>query len=278
MAAPSMPAASPRLRRVARIDRLARAIGIAFVTAAVVAMLVPVLLTVVVSFSGEDYFAFPPESWGLRQYRELFGDPLWGPALRLSFEVAATVAALAVAIGVPAAYAIQRSRLPGRQALYGAGLAGIVIPIAAFAVALYGMLSELGLRGTYAGLVLAHATLAVPVVLLVATAALSRLPVTLELVAMTAGASRMRASLGITLRLLAPAVAAAAALAFVTSFEEAVLINFIGGVDQTTLPKAILSSARFGTSPVITAIATLLMVGTGLLAVGAVRLAAGGRR
>ena len=276
MAAPTS-AAARRVRRTASVDRAARAAGIAVATAAVVAMLAPVLLTVLVSFSGEDYFAFPPESWGLRQYRELFADPVWGPALRLSLEVAATVAVLAVAIAVPEAFAIQRSRLPGRHALYAAGLAGMVIPIAAFAVALYGVLSELGLRRTYTGLVLANATLAVPVVLIVVTAAISRLPVTLELVAMTAGASRLRASLGITVRLLAPAIAAGAALAFVTSFEEAVLVNFVGGAEQTTLPKAILESARFGTSPVITAIATLLMAATGLLAVAAARVA-GGRR
>ena len=257
-----------RLRRTAIFDRVTRAAGIALVAAVAAAMLVPVLLTVAVSFSGDGYFAFPPESWGLRQYRELFESPIWGAALRLSFEVAGTVAALSVAIAVPAAFAIQRSRLPGRHALYAAGLAGMVIPIAAFAVALYGVLSQFGLRGTYAGLVLANSTLAVPVVLIVVTAALSRLAPTLELVAMTAGASEMRAMLGITLRLLLPAIGAGAALAFVTSFEEAVLVNFVGGAELTTLPKAILDSARYGTSPVITAIATLLMVGTGVLAIG----------
>lgn len=271
-------AVSAHLRRTAVVDRVARWAGIAVGTAAVIVMLAPVLLTVLMSFSGEDYFAFPPESWGLTQYRELFGDPVWGDALRLSLEVAATVAALALAIGVPAAFAIQRSRLPGRNAIYAVGLAGIGIPIAAFAVALYGLFSDLGLRGTYLGLVLANTTLAVPIVLIVVTAAVSRLPVTLELVAMTAGASRARASLGITVRLLAPAIVASAALAFVTSFEEAVLINFVGGVDQTTLPKAILNTARFGTSPVIAAISTLLMLGAGLLAIGAIRLARGGRR
>ncbi|HEX2071458.1 MAG TPA: ABC transporter permease [Thermoleophilaceae bacterium] len=261
-----------RLRRTRTVDRVARTAGVAIATTALVAMLAPVLLTVLVSFSGDDFFAFPPESWGLRQYRELLESPLWGAALQLSFEVAAAVAALSVAIGVPAAYAIQRSRLPGRHALYAAGLTGMVIPIAAFAVALYGLLSQLGLRGTFVGLVLANATLAVPVVLIVITAALSRVPPTLELVAMTAGASRLRASLGITVRLLAPAIVASTGLAFVTSFEEAVLVNFVGGVEQTTLPRAILDSARFGTSPVITAIATLMMAGIGLVAIGSVRL------
>jgi ABC-type spermidine/putrescine transport system permease subunit II len=70
-----------------------------------------------------------------------------------------------------------------------------------------------------------------------------------------------------------PSIAAGGVLAFVTSFDDAVLIVFLGGVDQTTLPKAILDSARFGVSPVITAVSTLLMLGMSLVAVAAVGLA-----
>ncbi len=111
---------------------------------------------------------------------------------------------------------------------------------------------------------LANLTLAIPVMLLVTSAAMSRIPPELELAAMVAGASRLRAWLGITLRLLAPAIMAGTVLAFVASLDEAVLINFLGGPGLETLPKAILDSVRYGLEPVITAIATLLMVGTSL--------------
>ncbi|MDP9135348.1 MAG: ABC transporter permease [Actinomycetota bacterium] len=239
-------------------------------------MLTPVVLIVIVSFSGAGYFDFPPDSWGLRQYREAFGDPRWWSAVAFSLELAAPVALMSAVVAVPAAFAIRRSRLPGRHIAYAGGLAGILIPISAFSVALYGVMSQLGLRGTYVGLVLAHTILAVPIMLIVVTAALGRIPVELELAAMTSGASRARAWLGITVRLLIPAIFAGGVLAFVTSFDEAVLINFLGGPDQTTLPKAILDSARFGVSPVITAVATLLMVATSAVAIAAVWLA--GRR
>jgi putative spermidine/putrescine transport system permease protein len=257
-------------------DRGVRVLGTVVVGLAVAAMLAPVLLTVLVSFSGDEFFDFPPHSWGLRQYRDAFGDDQWGSAVAYSVAVAVPVALLSAAIAVPAAFAIHRSRLPGRHAVYAGGLAGILIPLVALAIALYGVFSELGLRGTYPGLVLAHTTLAVPLTLIVVTAALGRIPVELELAAMSAGAGRARAAVGITARLLLPAILAGAALAFVTSFDEAVLISFLGGIDQTTLPKAILDSARFGISPVVTAIATLLMVGAGAVVVAAVAFA--GRR
>jgi ABC-type spermidine/putrescine transport system permease subunit II len=258
------------------VDRLTQALVGGAVAGAVVVMLAPVVLIVIVSLSGEGYFDFPPNSWGLRQYREAFGDPRWWSAVGFSLELAGPVALISAAVAVPAAFAIRRSALPGRHIVYAGGLAGLLIPISAFSVALYGVMSQLGLRGTYVGLVLAHAILAIPIMLVVVTAALSRIPTDLEMAAMTSGASRARAWLGITTRLLVPAILAGGVLAFVTSFDEAVLINFLGGPDQRTLPKAILDSARFGVSPVITAVATLLMVATSAVAIAAVWLA--GRR
>jgi ABC-type spermidine/putrescine transport system permease subunit II len=115
--------------------------------------------------------------------------------------------------------------------------------------------------------------LAIPVMLVVCTAALSRIPAELELAAMVAGASRARAWLGVTVPLLAPAILAGMVLAFMTSFDEAVFVNFLGGAGLETLPKAILDSVRFGLEPVIAAIATLLMAATSVAMLLAARLA-----
>jgi putative spermidine/putrescine transport system permease protein len=87
----------------------------------------------------------------------------------------------------------------------------------------------------------------------------------LDLVAMTMGASRARAWVGISLRLLAPTVVSGALLAFLTSFDEAVFANFLAGPGLVTLPKAIFDSVRLGIDPAITAISTLLMAFTALV-------------
>lgn len=254
-------------------DRIARVTGIVAVTAAAAFMLAPSLLTAVLSFSNDSFFGFPPESWGLRQYRTLFDDSTWTAALGLSFRIAVPVALLSALIVVPTVFVIHRSTLPFRHVLQAAGLSGVIVPISAFAVAMYGVFASLGLLGTFVGLVIANTTLAVPVMLVVVAAAMSRIPRELELAAMVAGAPRWRAWIGITARLLVPAILGGGLLAFVTSFDEAVFINFLGGPGQVTLPKAILDSARLGVDPVIMAIATLLMVATSLLMLAATRLA-----
>jgi ABC-type spermidine/putrescine transport system permease subunit II len=261
-----------RLGRPIDTDRLVGVAGGSLAASIAAAMLLPAALVAVLSFSDESFFDFPPRAWGLRQYRVLFEDPRWGSALWLSVRIALPVALLAAVVVVPASMAAQRSRLPGRNALQAGGLTGLVLPVSAYAVALYGVFSQVGLLGTYLGLVLADLTLAIPVMLLVTSPALSRIPEDLELAAMIAGASRLRAWLGVTLRLLWPAIAAGGVLAFMTSFDEAVFVNFLGGAGQETLPKAILDSVRYGLDPVVTAIATLLILGTSIATILVVRL------
>lgn len=272
------PVASPdraTLRHGTRLpDLIARLAGGALVALAAVALLVPVGLVIVLSFSNETKFLFPPEEWGFRQYETLVAADEWRNALVYSIKVAIPVVALSTAIALPAVFAIRRSKLPARNVLQAAAMSSLVIPISAYAVAMYGVFAQIGLLGSYIGLVIAHTVLALPLVLVVVSAAMSRIPIELEFAAMTAGASRPRAWAGITLRLLVPALLAGGVLAFVTSLDEAVFINFLSGAGQTTLPKAIFNSVRFGIDPVITAIATILIVCTSVLMIVAMKLGA----
>lgn len=246
-------------------DRVTRVAGAAVLVLIIGFLLLPPLFVGVLSFANQEHFGFPPESWGFRQYVEIGESPAWGRAVLYSIALAVPVAILSVLIVVPAVLAIERSKLPGRRGIQAAGMSSLIIPIVAYAVAMYGVYAEVGLLGSYLGLVLANTILAIPFVLVTAGAALSQIPPDLELAAMTFGASRFRAWWQITLPLLLPAIFAGSLLAFVTSFDEAVFINFLGGAGQVTLPKAIFDSVRIGVDPVITAISTIFMVATSAL-------------
>jgi ABC-type spermidine/putrescine transport system permease subunit II len=223
-------------------------------------LLLPAIVVVLLSFSDAEFISFPPPTWGVRQYASLAQSDAWLDAILLSVRLAVPTAVLSTLIAVPAAYAIHRTPLPGGQLLGFLGLISLIVPISAYAVALYGVYAWLGLLGTAPSIVLAHTVLAFPLVLIVTSAALNRIPRELELVAMTLGASRPQAWVGITGRLLLPALVTGFVFAFLASFDEAVFINFLGGPGLVTLPKAIFDSVRFGIDPVITAIATLLML------------------
>jgi ABC-type spermidine/putrescine transport system permease subunit II len=242
----------------------------------VVFLLAPVIIVVVLSFSNTSFIAFPPQEWGMRQYETLFASSKWLAAIWMSVQLGILSSLLALAIGVPAVFALSRAKVPFGRIIRFLGLSGLIIPISAYAVALYGTFVNFGLLGTLQGLVIAHALLSVPLVLIVVGAAIDRIPAELELAAMSLGASRLRAWIGITIPLLTPALIAAFILGLVTSFDEAVFVSFLGGPGLETLPKAIFDSIRFGSDAVITAIATILVVVTATLVAAAMALS--GRR
>jgi putative spermidine/putrescine transport system permease protein len=250
-------------------DRTFRGLGILISVLVAIFMVVPAITVAVLSFAGGQELSFPPQSWGFVEYQRLFTNGVWIPAIRESLIVGIPVSVLAILVGVPAAVGLQRSGLPGRGLLRTFGLAPLVVPGVAYAVALYDFLSQIRLIGTYWGLVLADTMLVIPFVVIIVEAALVRIPKDLELVAMSLGATRREAIWGITIRLVRPAIAAAFLLAFVSNFDEAVFVNFLAGPGLTTLPKAVFNSLRTGLDPSITAVATFLMV----LSTGAVLLA-----
>ena len=231
----------------------------------VVFMVTPTVVVILLSFSNEEFIRFPPRQWGLRQYTTLASSEEWLEPLGRSLTLGFAAALMAVLVGFPAVLALYRTAAPGRNAAQVLGLGPLLAPSVAYAVALYGLFADLRLLGSFGGLLVVHVTLALPFVLLITGASVSRIPRELELAAMSLGASRTRAWRDITLRLLLPAVVASFIFAFVVSFDEAIVTSFLSSIGFVTLPVAIFSSVRFGVDPVITAIATLLTAATALL-------------
>ncbi|NKQ57813.1 ABC transporter permease subunit [Amycolatopsis sp. K13G38] len=250
-----------------KLDKLSR-LSVRIILAVVIfAILAPVAVILVMSVSDQVRFAFPPDGFGWRQYRELFRNPVWMRSIRLSLSLALPAAALAVGVAVPVCLVAQRSKVPGRNVLQGVAVTSIIIPMSALAVGLFALFSRLGLTSSNAGLVIAEAVVALPIVVIGIAAGLSRIPRTAEFAAMTMGASLFRSIVEITGRALLPAIVASAVMGFLHAFDEVVIVNFVGGPGQVTLPKAILDSVQYSIDPVITAAASLLMLGSALLMV-----------
>lgn len=233
----------------------------------VIFMVVPTVIVVLLSFSGDKFIRFPPQSWGSRQYETLLTSDEWLTPLTRSLGLGVTAAVLAVIIGLSAVMALYRTAAPGKELLQFLGLGPLLAPSVAYAVALYGLFADLRLLGSFFGLLMVHITMTLPFVLLIIGAAISRVPRELELAALSLGASRTRAWRDITLRLLLPALVASFIFAFIGSFDEAIVTSFLASIGFVTLPVEIFSSVRFGVDPVITAIATLLTLSTALLMV-----------
>ncbi len=223
-------------------------------------LLLPTVLVVPMSLNADEYLAFPPRSWSIRWYVEYFADAEWMAATAFSLKIAALTTITATVIGASAAIALVRGEIGGIGWLSTLTLAPMIVPHIVIAVAMYLVFAPLGLTGTVTGLVLAHSTLAVPYVVLTVSAALYRIDPTLEMAAMSLGASRAGAFFRVTLALILPAVAAGAAFAFIVSLDETVVSFFLSSVTGKTLTRKLFEDIDYSLSPVVAAVSTLLVV------------------
>jgi ABC-type spermidine/putrescine transport system permease subunit II len=238
---------------------LSRAVLWTFSLVVVTFLLAPILVIIAVSFDRSTLFEFPPQQWSLRWYRALWDSRDWREAFALSFWLATGVTALSLLIGVPAAYALARGRFRGQRIVEFFLISPMVVPVIVLAIALYMLFAPLGLIGRPSGLLLAHTVLALPIVIVVVGAAFRRTDRAVELAARACGASFPRAFWHVSLPAARPAVISAAAFAFLTSFDEVVLVLFLGGPKTATLPKRIWEAVKFELDPSLTAVSALLV-------------------
>jgi putative spermidine/putrescine transport system permease protein len=227
--------------------------------AALVFLVLPILVIVPLAFSASPYLEFPPAGFSLQWYERYFASARWTGATVLSLQVAAAATALALALGVPAAFGLVRRPFRGKSALLALFMAPIIVPYIITAIAVYFLFARLGLLGTPVSLLLAHTLLAVPKVVVIVAAALKGFDRTLERASMSLGAGPVTTFLRVTYPAIRPAVITAALFAFLTSFDELILTMFIAGPTTTTLPKQMWDAVRLEIDPTIAAASSLLI-------------------
>ncbi len=238
-------------------------IGVLAVASAVLVFLIaPVVIIVIVSFSGADYLTFPPPSLSVRWYERFVGAPGWRQAIVVSAQVAGLTTVFATALGLLAALALVRGQFRYKGAVYAFLLSPMIVPTIITAIGLYFFFAKLKATGSVLAMALGHTVLALPVVVIIIAATLQGLDVRFELAALSLGASRWLALRRITLPLIAPGVLSAALFAFLTSFDELLIPLFLSGVEVQTLTVRIWNSLLLEVDPTIAAVSSFLIAVT----------------
>ena len=238
-------------------------IGVLAVASAVLLLLIaPVVIIVILSFSGADYLTFPPPSLSLRWYERFAGAPGWRQAIVVSAKVAGLTTVFATALGLLAALALVRGQFRYKGAVYAFLLSPMIVPTIITAIGLYFFFAKLKATGSVLAMALGHTVLALPVVVIIIAATLQGLDVRFELAALSLGASRWLALRRITLPLIAPGVLSAALFAFLTSFDELLIPLFLSGVEVQTLTVRIWNSLLLEVDPTIAAVSSFLIAVT----------------
>ena len=228
-------------------------------------LMAPIVIVVVLSFSGQGYLRFPPSGFSLRWFSRFLGDPQWRASLWISTLVALIACVLATLVGFLAAYAFVRGDFPGKKLLLSLFLMPIIVPTVITSIALYFLAARLHLVGNLFCLGVCHAVIALPVVLLILLSALHGVDANLERAALSLGASRLRMFVRVVVPLSAPGLVSAALFAFLASFDELVISLFLAGVRSQTLPVRIWNSLHLEVEPTIAAVSAFLIGVTGLV-------------
>ena len=223
-------------------------------------LIVPILVIIPLSFNAEPYFTYPMPGFSLRWYEEFFTSPQWLLGLKNSVIVGFFATLVATVLGTLAALGLNRAEYPGKPAILAVLISPIIVPIVITAAGMFYFYARIGLTGTLAGLVFAHATIGVPFVVITVSATLAGFDNNLVRAGASLGADPVRVFFKVTLPLILPGVVSGALFAFITSWDELVIAIFLASTEEHTLPRRMWSGIRELLSPTIMAVATLLIL------------------
>jgi putative spermidine/putrescine transport system permease protein len=230
-------------------------------------LLAPIIIMIPLSFNAEPYFTFSrkmltldPEGYSLRWYQDLFGSESWMRSIRNSFVIGLASTVLATTLGTLAALGLSRAQMPAKGLIMGILISPMIVPLIISAAGMFFFFSSINIAQTFLGVILAHTALGTPFVVITVTATLVGFDQSLTRAAANLGASPTRTFFKITMPLILPGVISGALFAFITSFDEIVIVLFVAGVEQRTIPREMWSGIREQISPTILAVATILVL------------------
>lgn len=230
-------------------------------------LILPILIVIPLSFNAEPFFSFTPgmlrleaDAFSLKWYEEVFRSQSWMAAIRNSVVIGVCATAIATGLGTLAAVGLASEHMPWRRAITALLLSPMIVPLVIVAVGMFFFYARFNLVGSFTGLIIAHAALGVPFVIITVTATLAGFDSSLYRAGLSLGASPLRVFRDVVIPLIRPGVVSGALFAFAASFDEIVLVLFLAGPEQGTIPRRMFAGLREQINPSILAVATLLIL------------------
>ena len=250
-------------------------------------LILPILIVLPLSFNVEPYFSFTtgmlnfdPEAFSMRWYEDIllngmaapdaefswawlsdtWNNGQWIRAIRNSFFIGICATLLSTALGTLAAIGLSRSEMPYRRLIMSILISPMIVPLVITAAGMFYFYSRVHLSQTYLGVIMAHAVLGTPFVIITVTATLVGFDKSLVRASQSLGAGALATFRKVQMPLIIPGVISGGLFAFITSFDEVVAVLFLASPEQRTIPRQMWSGIREQISPTILAVATLLVI------------------
>jgi len=241
-------------------------------------LIAPLFVILPLSFNAEQYIHFSakmlaldPEGFSLRWYEDMiYGtkNP-WGLATKNSLIIAFFATIGSTLLGTVAALGLSSRHMPYKAAFMALLISPMIVPLIISGTAIFFFMAKVGLAATHTGIIIAHIILGTPFVVITVTATLTGFDHSVTRAAASLGSNPVNTFRKITLPLIMPGVISGALFAFVTSFDEVIVVLFLAGLENTTIPIQMWVGLREQLSPTILAVATCLIIMSTLILVSA---------
>ena len=241
-------------------------------------LIAPLFVILPLSFNAEQYIHFSakmlaldPEGFSLRWYEDMIWGTKnpWGLAAKNSLIIAFFATIGSTVLGTVAALGLSSRHMPYKAAFMALLISPMIVPLIISGTAIFFFMAKVGLAATHTGIVLAHIILGTPFVVITVTATLTGFDHSVTRAAASLGSNPVNTFMKVTLPLITPGVISGALFAFVTSFDEVIVVLFLAGLENTTIPIQMWVGLREQLSPTILAVATCLIVMSTLILVTA---------
>jgi spermidine/putrescine transport system permease protein len=237
----------------------------------------PILTMIVFSFNSSRFQTLPFRNPTLDWYRRIAADPQYAEGLANSLLVAGSASLAATAIAFGCAYALVRSRFPGRTAVLALVSAPIAVPLVLIGLSLRVYALSIGLKPSLPLVVLGETIYVMPLAVMTLRTRIAEIPVSREEAAWSLGAGRWRAVLDVVLPSAAPAIVASFILCFTFAFDEFVIAYFLTNF-EILLSTKIWTTLVTGFDPTVNAVGTMVLVVSLTLGITAQLVGRRGRR
>jgi len=247
-------------------------------TSVFIYLIAPLFVIFPLSFSHDEFLIFSegmkrldPDAFSTRWYKDMVWGTKnpWGLAAKNSFIVAFFATIGSVILGTIAALGLSSRHMPYKGIIMAILISPMIVPLIISGVAIFFFMAKVGLAATHTGIIIAHIILGTPFVVITVTATLSGFDHSVTRAAASLGSTPYNTFMKITLPLITPGVVSGALFAFVTSFDEVVVVLFLAGLENTTIPIQMWIGLREQLSPTILAVATCLIIMSTLILVTA---------
>ena len=241
-------------------------------------LIAPLFVILPLSFNAEQYIHFSekmlaldPDGFSLRWYKDMIWGTKnpWGLATKNSLIIAFFATIGSTILGTVAALGLSSRHMPYKAAFMALLISPMIVPLIISGTAIFFFMAKVGLAATHTGIILSHIILGTPFVVITVTATLSGFDHSVTRAAASLGSNPVNTFMKVTLPLITPGVISGALFAFVTSFDEVIVVLFLAGLENTTIPIQMWVGLREQLSPTILAVATCLIIMSTLILVSA---------